>query len=36
MAVMTFTAVLHEELAIGTIRGILRQAKIEPDQFLNQ
>jgi len=26
---------LHKELAVGTIRGILRQAKISPDEFLN-
>ena len=26
---------LHKELAVGTIRGILRQAKISPDEFMN-
>lgn len=26
---------LHRELAIGTIRGILRQAKITPEDFIN-
>ncbi|MGD0339898.1 MAG: type II toxin-antitoxin system HicA family toxin [Bacteroidota bacterium] len=26
---------LHRELKIGTLRGILRQAKIEPEDFLN-
>jgi len=26
---------LHKELAVGTIRGILRQAKISPDEFIN-
>ena len=25
---------LHRELAIGTLRGILRQAKITPDEFM--
>jgi predicted RNA binding protein YcfA (HicA-like mRNA interferase family) len=25
---------LHKELKIGTLRGILRQAKVEPDEFL--
>lgn len=25
---------LHKVLAIGTLRGILRQAKVEPDEFL--
>ena len=25
---------LHRELAIGTLRGILRQAGVTPDQFL--
>ena len=25
---------LHRELAIGTLRGILRQAKVTPEQFL--
>ncbi len=25
---------LHRELAIGTLRGILRQAKVSPEQFL--
>lgn len=26
---------LHRELAIGTLRSILRQAKISPEDFLN-
>ena len=26
---------LHKELAIGTLRGILRQAGITPDMFVN-
>jgi predicted RNA binding protein YcfA (HicA-like mRNA interferase family) len=26
---------LHKELAIGTLRGILRQAKISVDEFLS-
>ena len=26
---------LHEELAVGTLRGILRQAGITPAEFLN-
>ena len=25
---------LHRELAIGTLRGILRQARITPDEFM--
>jgi len=25
---------LHRELAIGTIKGILRQARITPDEFM--
>ena len=25
---------LHRELAIGTLRGILKQAKIDPDEFI--
>jgi hypothetical protein len=25
---------LHRELAIGTLRGILRQAKVNPDEFM--
>ncbi len=27
---------LHRELAIGTLRGILRQAQITPDEFMEQ
>lgn len=27
---------LHRELAIGTLRGILRQAQVPPDEFLEQ
>lgn len=27
---------LHRELAIGTLRGILRQAKVTPEEFLAQ
>ena len=26
---------LHDELAVGTLRGILRQAGISPSEFLN-
>lgn len=26
---------LHDELAVGTLRGILRQAGISPAEFLN-
>ncbi|MGQ9722541.1 MAG: type II toxin-antitoxin system HicA family toxin [Candidatus Jordarchaeum sp.] len=26
---------MHSELAVGTLRGILRQAKVTPDEFLN-
>jgi len=26
---------LHKELKIGTLRGILKLAKIEPEEFLN-
>ena len=25
---------LHRELAVGTLRGILRQIKVEPDEFM--
>lgn len=25
---------LHKEIAVGTLRGILRQAQISPDKFL--
>lgn len=25
---------LHRELAIGTLRGILRQARVTPDEFI--
>jgi predicted RNA binding protein YcfA (HicA-like mRNA interferase family) len=25
---------LHDSLAIGTLRGILRQAKVSPDEFM--
>ena len=25
---------LHRELAIGTLRGILKQAKVTPDEFM--
>ena len=27
---------LHEELAVGTLRGILRQADISPLEFISQ
>jgi predicted RNA binding protein YcfA (HicA-like mRNA interferase family) len=27
---------LHRELAIGTLRGILRQARVSPDEFMEQ
>jgi predicted RNA binding protein YcfA (HicA-like mRNA interferase family) len=27
---------LHKELAIGTLRGILRQAQVSPDEFIDQ
>jgi predicted RNA binding protein YcfA (HicA-like mRNA interferase family) len=27
---------LHSELALGTLRGILRQANISPDEFMEQ
>ncbi|RJP82828.1 MAG: type II toxin-antitoxin system HicA family toxin [Candidatus Zixiibacteriota bacterium] len=26
---------LHSELAVGTLRGILRQARVSPDDFMN-
>lgn len=26
---------LHKELALGTLRGILRQADVTPDEFMN-
>jgi len=28
------TVPLHRELAIGTLRGILRQAQLSPDEFI--
>ncbi|MCB9422410.1 MAG: type II toxin-antitoxin system HicA family toxin [Ardenticatenaceae bacterium] len=27
---------LHRELAVGTLRGILRQAQVSPDEFMAQ
>jgi predicted RNA binding protein YcfA (HicA-like mRNA interferase family) len=27
---------LHRELAIGTLRGILRQAKVTPEEFMEK
>jgi len=27
---------MHKELAIGTLRGILRQAQVTPDEFIDQ
>jgi len=27
---------MHQELAIGTLRGILRQAQVTPDEFMDQ
>ena len=27
---------LHDELAIGTLRGILKQAKLNPDEFVEK
>lgn len=27
---------LHRELAIGTLRGILKQAKVTPDEFMEK
>lgn len=27
---------LHRELAIGTLRGILKQAKVTPDEFMDK
>ena len=27
---------LHKELKVGTLRGILRQAKVEPEEFLQK
>jgi predicted RNA binding protein YcfA (HicA-like mRNA interferase family) len=27
---------LHKALAIGTLRGILRQAQVSPDEFIDQ
>jgi predicted RNA binding protein YcfA (HicA-like mRNA interferase family) len=27
---------LHRELAIGTLRGVLKQAGITPDEFMEQ
>ena len=25
---------MHKELAVGTLRGILKQARVEPDEFM--
>ncbi len=27
---------LHRDLAVGTLRGILNQAKVTPDEFMNK
>jgi predicted RNA binding protein YcfA (HicA-like mRNA interferase family) len=27
---------LHKELAVGTLRGILRQARVSPEEFLEK
>lgn len=27
---------MHGELAVGTLRGILRQAKVTPDEFMDK
>ncbi len=27
---------LHKELAVGTLRGILRQAQVTPEEFMSQ
>jgi predicted RNA binding protein YcfA (HicA-like mRNA interferase family) len=27
---------LHKELAVGTLRGILRQARVSPDEFMER
>ena len=27
---------LHRELAVGTLRGILRQAKVSPEEFIHK
>ncbi len=27
---------LHRELAIGTLQGVLKQAKVSPDEFMEQ
>jgi len=27
---------LHRELAVGTLRGILRQARVTPDEFMEK
>ena len=29
-----FPLPLHHELAVGTLRGILRQARVTPDEFM--
>jgi len=26
---------LHDELAVGTLRGVLRQARVTPEQFMD-
>lgn len=25
---------MHKELAVGTLRGVLKQARVEPDEFM--
>ena len=32
---VTCVVPLHHELAIGTLRSILRQAKVTPEEFMN-
>ncbi len=31
---LTCVVPLHKELAVGTLRGVLRQANVTPDEFL--
>ncbi len=33
---ITCVVPLHDELAIGTLRGILRQAELSPEEFINK
>jgi len=32
---ITCVVPLHDELTIGTLRGVLRQARVTPEEFMN-